>query len=68
MEGAGMKCADCRFFDRGHSVNLCRRNPPSDEGWPEVNGIDWCGEFVRDIRAVEPEELIREWLNTKPAE
>lgn len=29
----------------GHVLGLCRRNPPSYDGWPMTSGTDWCGEF-----------------------
>jgi len=48
-------CAACRFFKPRKFMSpttvpvsgRCRRNPPSDGGFPEVAHDDWCGRFER---------------------
>jgi len=44
------RCADCHFWETvpdedGHVLGICRRYPPSYEGWAMTSGMDWCGEF-----------------------
>jgi len=48
-------CGFCRFWDQtpdedGNDIGICRRFPPSYEGWAMSEGSDWCGEF----QAVDP--------------
>ena len=43
-------CGLCRFWDQtpdedGHDIGICRRFPPTYEGWAMSQGRDWCGEF-----------------------
>lgn len=52
-------CADCHFWDvvpdeDGHVLGLCRRNPPTYDGWPMTSGEDWCGEFRMAMAASTP--------------
>lgn len=35
-------CTNCSFF----APYKCKRNPPSEIGYPEVERLGWCGEFV----------------------
>lgn len=44
------RCVDCRYWDQtpdedGHVIGICRRFPPTYEGWAMSEGSDWCGEF-----------------------
>ena len=55
----GEQCRDCKFYTvrsddrmKGWS-GYCRRFPPVfkesnsiNDGWPNVGGQSWCGEFV----------------------
>jgi hypothetical protein len=45
-------CGNCAYFfatgnlsEKGPVVGFCRRYPPSEKGWPEVEERDWCGEW-----------------------
>ncbi len=53
-----MTCGTCVYFDvivsyenddtppdEGVPESICRRFPPSGDGWPVVLADDWCGEF-----------------------
>ncbi|MBY0303612.1 MAG: hypothetical protein K2W86_00480 [Sphingomonas sp.] len=44
------RCVKCHFWEAvpdedGHVLGLCRRYPPSYEGWPTTEGSAWCGEY-----------------------
>lgn len=44
-------CSRCRYWQQvgeedGERLGVCRRLPPSYEGWPMTRAEDWCGEFA----------------------
>jgi hypothetical protein len=50
-EAGETACALCRYWqpasdEDGTRLGLCRRGPPSYEGWPMTSPVDWCGEFA----------------------
>lgn len=45
--GNGWWCSNCMFFELGSNeilAPICRRQPPSQYGWPTVKPKDWCGQ------------------------
>jgi hypothetical protein len=44
-------CQTCRFWERapdpvdGTELGMCRRFPPTYDGWPMTGPDDWCGEY-----------------------
>lgn len=39
-------CLRCLWWATQDSEHgQCRRNPPADNGWPETQPFDWCGEW-----------------------
>ena len=54
-----VKCANCVFYDAltekdGISIGLCKIKAPTqiEQGWPEVDFNDWCGEFAEPVKLV----------------
>ena len=46
-------CTECKYFHlektyHNQTIFVCRRFPPNDEGFPEIENNWWCGEFVQD--------------------
>lgn len=45
------RCEECHFWQHepdpvdGHELGICRRFPPSYDGWAMTGPTDWCGEF-----------------------
>lgn len=44
------RCAECRYWghvpdEDGQELGICRRFPPSYDGWAMTTTDDWCGEF-----------------------
>ena len=53
MTDAINHCEACRWWvpiedEDGHRLGQCRRFPPSYEGWPMTDAMDWCGEYMDD--------------------
>lgn len=49
-------CSTCIFWmpDGGSIKDLngeCRKNTPSDEGWPSTHREDWCGSWRPSIES-----------------
>ena len=46
-----MKCESCKFIQKlmvgDANFLICRRFPPTHEGWPTVPLDGWCGEFKK---------------------
>lgn len=44
-------CSDCSYWQQqpdpedGTEMGICRRFPPSYEGWAMTMPLDWCGEW-----------------------
>lgn len=53
---ADVSCVTCIYFDG----NLCRKNPPSVQGFPRVRPNDWCGEYVEAAAVAEDVEVEEE--------
>lgn len=54
-----MKCETCKYYelDRGSEIwGICRRYPPTKEGWPQLASHYWCGEFL-DKHAIKIESV-----------
>lgn len=50
MSGKQGTCETCRFFVKtgrnfGRDQGLCHRRAPTCNGFPPVDGINWCGEY-----------------------
>jgi hypothetical protein len=53
-------CKNCCFYGtekrKGLSgyvdVEVCRKNPPGPESWPQVKPSDWCGAFQATQAAI----------------
>ena len=45
-------CTECKYFHdvtaEYHMMFVCRRYPPGEEGFPEIENNWWCGEFVME--------------------
>jgi hypothetical protein len=46
------RCLGCAFFisiefyGEHRAAGLCVRRSPDRQGWPDVGGGDWCGEYA----------------------
>lgn len=44
-------CSVCSYWQKqpdpedGTEMGICRRFPPSYDGWPMTMPVDWCGEW-----------------------
>ena len=39
-------CLNCHYFKpRKSHVGQCRRRPPTENGFPNVDDREWCGEY-----------------------
>lgn len=49
MTPASEQCSNCRFFNPAgeglFELPVCRRYPPVNDCWPQVEDEDWCGEW-----------------------
>lgn len=49
INDSGSNCRECRFWEAqpdDKRVGICRRYPPSYDGWAMTDAHNWCGEFV----------------------
>ena len=56
MKSANVRCDKCRFWEvqpDDQRVGICRRYPPSYDGWAMTDAHNWCGEFVLRAGAVD---------------
>lgn len=47
-------CMHCRYWKLAEdpdaeAIGVCRRFPPSYDGWPMSRADDWCGEYSAEI-------------------
>lgn len=47
---AQQTCETCHHWDGKPPLTLCRKNPPTTQGWPKTCKADWCGAWVKRER------------------
>ena len=41
-------CCTCEYFAETFHNDTCRKYPPDKDGFPQVKGDQWCGEYSRN--------------------